>query len=74
MTIQVGEKVPEGTLVSMTDNGPAPVTSDALFSGKKVVLFSVPGAFTPTCSAQHLPGFIQNADALKAKGVDTIAC
>lgn len=74
MTIQVGDKVPEGTLIQMTENGPAPVSTDALFSGKKVVLFSVPGAFTPTCSAQHLPGFIQNADALRAKGVDTIAC
>ena len=74
MTIQVGDKVPEGTLVQMTENGPAPASSDALFSGKKVVLFSVPGAFTPTCSAQHLPGFVQNADAIRAKGVDTIAC
>jgi peroxiredoxin len=58
----------------MGANGPEPVTTDSLFNGKKVVLFSVPGAFTPTCSAKHLPGFIGNYDALKKKGVDTIAC
>jgi peroxiredoxin len=58
----------------MGANGPEPVTTDSLFNGKKVVLFSVPGAFTPTCSAKHLPGFISNYDALKKKGVDTIAC
>jgi peroxiredoxin (alkyl hydroperoxide reductase subunit C) len=58
----------------MTAEGPAPVTSADLFGGKKVVLFAVPGAFTPTCSAKHLPGFVGNADAIKAKGVDTVAC
>lgn len=74
MTIQVGDKIPDATLMHMTADGPAPMTTADLFGGKKVVLFSVPGAFTPTCSAKHLPGFVQNADAIKAKGVDTIAC
>lgn len=74
MTIKVGDKIPEATLMTMTDKGPAPVKSADLFAGKKVVLFAVPGAFTPTCSAKHLPGFVNNYDALKAKGVDTIAC
>ena len=66
--------MPSGTFGVMTAEGPNKLSSDDLFKGKKVVLFSVPGAFTPACSAKHLPGFIQNADALKAKGVDTIAC
>lgn len=74
MTIKVGEKMPEGAFGVMTAEGPGGVTSDELFKGKKVVLFAVPGAFTPACSAKHLPGFIENADALKGKGVDTIAC
>ncbi len=74
MTINVGDKMPEGTFGVMTAEGPGALSSDDLFKGKKVVLFSVPGAFTPACSAKHLPGFIQSADALKAKGVDTIAC
>ena len=74
MTIKVGDKIPEGTLTQMTEKGPAPVSTSELFGGKKVVLFAVPGAFTPTCSAKHLPGFVQNADALKAKGADVIAC
>jgi glutaredoxin/glutathione-dependent peroxiredoxin len=74
MTIAVGDKVPDGTFTRMTDSGPAPITTAELFGGKTVLLFSVPGAFTPTCSAKHLPGFVQNADALAAKGVDTIAC
>lgn len=74
MTIKVGDKIPEGTLQTMTSSGPAPLSTDDLFSGKKVVLFALPGAFTPTCSNQHLPGFVQNADAMKAKGVDTVAC
>ncbi len=74
MTIQVGDRVPAGTLKQMTKDGPANVTTDQLFKGKKVVLFSVPGAFTPTCHAKHLPGFVENYDALKAKGVDTVAC
>ena len=74
MTIKEGDKIPEATLMSMTDSGPNPMSTKDLFDGKKVALFSVPGAFTPTCSAQHLPGFVDNADAIKAKGVDTIAC
>lgn len=74
MTIKVGDKIPDATLMTMTDKGPAPLATADIFKGKKVVLFSVPGAFTPTCSAKHLPGFVNNAGALKAKGVDTIAC
>ncbi len=74
MTISVGDKVPSGTLVTMTADGPAPVTTDDLFGGKKVVLFALPGAFTPTCSAKHVPGFVAHADEIAAKGVDTIAC
>ncbi len=74
MTIKQGEKMPAGTFKTMTKDGPQNLTTDQLFAGKKVVLFSVPGAFTPTCDAKHLPGFVQNAAALKAKGVDTIAC
>lgn len=74
MTIKVGDKMPAGTFGIMTAEGPGKLSSDELFAGKKVVLFAVPGAFTPACSAKHLPGYIQNADALKAKGVDAIAC
>jgi len=74
MTIKVGEKLPSMTLVQATAEGPKPVPSDELFAGKTVALFAVPGAFTPTCSAKHLPGFKQHAPDLKAKGVDTIAC
>jgi peroxiredoxin len=74
MSIQVGDTIPSVTLKHLTDNGMQPVTTDELFKGKKVVLFSVPGAFTPTCSAKHLPGFVQKAEALKAKGVDSIIC
>lgn len=74
MAISSGDKIPAGALAHKTADGIDQVSTDDLFSGKKVVLFSVPGAFTPTCSAQHLPGFVQNADAIKAKGVDTIAC
>lgn len=74
MTIQVGDTVPSVTLKHLTDNGMQEITTDSIFKGKKVVLFSVPGAFTPTCSAKHLPGFVQQADALKAKGVDAIVC
>lgn len=74
MTVSVGDKMPDGTLTHMGANGPEPVSAQDLFGGKKVVLFSVPGAFTPTCSRQHLPGFVEHADAIKAKGVDTIAC
>ncbi|EQB15713.1 peroxiredoxin [Sphingobium lactosutens] len=74
MTISKGERIPSTTFTKMTENGPEPVSSDDYFSGKTVAIFSVPGAFTPTCSAKHLPGFIDKADALKAKGVDEIAC
>lgn len=74
MTIKTGDTVPAGTFTTMTAEGPRPLTTDALFSGKKVFLFCVPGAFTPTCSKKHLPGYVENAAALKAKGVDTIAC
>ena len=74
MTIKVGDKVPSATLMQMKDGGPKPVSTDELFKGKKVAVFALPGAFTPTCSAKHLPGFIQQAGALKAKGIDAIAC
>ena len=74
MSINVGDPMPKGQFSRMGANGPEPVSSDDLFRGKRVVLFSVPGAFTPTCSAKHLPGFINNFDKLKAKGIDTIAC
>jgi len=74
MTIGVGDKIPSGTLTRMGSEGPQPVSTEDLFGGKKVVLFAVPGAFTPTCSAKHLPGFVEKADAIKAKGVDTVAC
>ena len=74
MTIKVGDKIPSATLMQMKDGGPKPVKTDDIFTGRKVVLFALPGAFTPTCSAKHLPGFVQNADAIKARGVDVIAC
>jgi peroxiredoxin len=74
MAIKVGDKVPSGTLGTMKSEGPGSISTDELFNGKTVVLFSVPGAFTPTCSKTHLPGFVENASALKSKGVDTIAC
>ena len=74
MSIQAGEKMPAGSFGVMTETGPGALTTDELFSGKKVVLVSVPGAFTPTCSMNHLPGFVDQADALLARGVDTIAC
>ncbi|MEE2740850.1 peroxiredoxin [Sphingobium abikonense] len=74
MTISKGERIPSTTFTKMTENGPEPVSSDDFFGGKTVAIFSVPGAFTPTCSAKHLPGFIEKADALKAMGVDEIAC
>lgn len=74
MTINVGDRIPASTLKTMGDNGPQDITTDELFSGRKVVLFAVPGAFTPGCSMTHLPGYVVNADKIKAKGVDTIAC
>jgi glutaredoxin/glutathione-dependent peroxiredoxin len=74
MTIKVGDTIPSMKLMVATEDGPKEISTDEIFKGKKVVLFAVPGAFTPTCSAKHLPGFVQNAEALKAKGVDTIAC
>ena len=74
MTIKVGDHIPSVTLMQMKDGGPKPVSTDELFKGKKVALFALPGAFTPTCSAKHLPGFIQQHGALTAKGVDAIAC
>ena len=74
MTIKAGERVPVGKFKVMGESGPQDLTTAQLFDGKRVVLFSVPGAFTPTCSAKHLPGFIEQAAALHAKGIDTIAC
>ena len=74
MTIKAGERMPAGTLKRMTREGPKDLSTDELFTGKLVVLFSVPGAFTPTCDAKHLPGFVQLADQIRAKGVDAIAC
>lgn len=74
MTIKVGDRMPEGKFAVMTKDGPGSLTTQDLFNGKKVAFFSVPGAFTPTCSQSHLPGFIKNAADLKQKGVDTIAC
>lgn len=73
MAIKVGDRLPAATFTVMTPDGPAPKTTDDVFKGKKVVLFAVPGAFTPTCHNNHLPGFVKNAAAIKAKGVDTIA-
>lgn len=72
MTIKVGDKLPQATFRLMTADGPAPKTTDDLFKGKKVVLFAVPGAFTPTCHKNHLPGFVAKADEIRAKGIDAI--
>ncbi len=74
MTIKVGDQLPEAKFMTLTADGPKPLTTADVFKGKKVALFAVPGAFTPTCHLQHLPGFVQRADELKAKGVDAIAC
>ena len=74
MTIKAGDRLPSVTFTKMTENGPEAVESDSYFKGRRVALFSVPGAFTPTCSAKHLPGFIDKAAELKAKGIDEIAC
>ena len=72
--IKVGDKLPSAEFISFNADGQIKLTTDQVFKGKKVVLFAVPGAFTPTCSAKHLPGFVQNAEAIKGKGIDTIAC
>lgn len=74
MAIQQGDKIPSCTLKVMGEKGPEDITTDSIFNGKKVVMFAVPGAFTPGCSVTHLPGFVVNADKIKAKGVDTIVC
>lgn len=74
MTIKVGDTLPAATLAKVTDHGPEAVDSASYFAGRKVAVFSVPGAFTPVCSAKHLPGFVDKADAFKAKGVDEIVC
>ena len=74
MTIQVGDNIPDATMKIMGDKGPEDITTSDIFAGKKVVMFAVPGAFTPTCSAAHLPSFVVNADKLKDKGIDSIVC
>lgn len=74
MTIQVGEKIPKATFKTLQGGAMTDVTSEAVFGGKKVVLFAVPGAFTPTCHLKHLPGFIEKAGVFKQKGIDTVAC
>lgn len=74
MSIKAGDRMPAGTFSHMTTDGARKITSDALFKGKTVVFVSVPGAFTPTCDARHLPGYVDQAEALRAKGVDTIVC
>ena len=74
MTIELGDRIPSATLKEMGADGIEDVNTDSLFKGKRVAVFAVPGAFTPTCSAQHLPGFVRNADALRAKGIDEIVC
>ena len=73
MTIKVGDRLPNATFTTMTPDGPKPRTTDEIFKGKKVVLFAVPGAFTPTCHKNHMPGFVTNFDKIKGKGIDTIA-
>jgi glutaredoxin/glutathione-dependent peroxiredoxin len=74
MTIKVGDKIPSVTLNIMTKDGPGGISTDEIFKGKKVVMFGVPGAFTRTCSAKHLPGFVKNANTIKAKGIDAVIC
>ena len=74
MTVQIGDRIPSANLTRATDDGPKPVSTDDIFAGKTVALFAVPGAFTPTCSARHLPGFKDHREDLAAKGVDTVAC
>ena len=74
MTIKAGDKIPSSTLKTMGEKGPTDISTGDIFAGKKVLLFAVPGAFTPGCSVTHLPGYVVNADKIKAKGVDTIVC
>jgi peroxiredoxin len=74
MTIKVGDQIPSATLMEMQDGKPMPVSTGSFFAGKKIALFALPGAFTPTCSAKHVPGYVDNYDTLKGKGVDAIAC
>ena len=74
MTLAVGDKIPSVDLDIMTGDGPGGISTDDLFAGKTVTVFGLPGAFTRTCSAKHLPGFVDNADALRAKGIDDIVC
>ncbi len=74
MTISIGDRIPNVVMNEMTGDGPAEISSEELFGGKKVVLFALPGAFTPTCSASHLPGFVASADKIKAKGADDVVC
>ncbi len=74
MTVKIGDKIPDVTLKHMTADGPKNITTAELFGGKKVIIFGLPGAFTPTCSARHVPGFVDHFDAITEKGVDTIAC
>ncbi len=74
MAISVGDRIPKTTLVKASPEGPEPLDTDEYFKGRTVALFSVPGAFTPTCSARHLPGYVDKADQLRAKGVDEVAC
>ncbi len=74
MTIQIGERIPNVSIAQMTPDGPAEVTTGEIFAGKKVLLFAVPGAYTPTCSTAHLPGYVVHYDAITAKGVDAVAC
>jgi peroxiredoxin len=74
MTIKVGDRLPEATFMTMSAEGPKPMTTGEVFGGRKVALFAVPGAYTPTCHGQHMPGFVQNYDELKKKGFDAVAC
>lgn len=74
MTIAIGDRLPDATLLQVTDAGPEAVTTADFFAGRRIALFAVPGAFTPTCSVRHLPGYVERADALAAKGIDAVAC